>query len=65
MRWSFLIETGWCGFGFCGGLIPEARLGIVRLAACRGWLTERTKKEEVALRLAAVALALPVDHFLP
>lgn len=30
------IEIGLCGFGASGGLIPELRLGVVRLWCCRG-----------------------------
>jgi len=32
MRWTFFAEFGWCGFGANRGLIPEARLGFVRIA---------------------------------
>lgn len=32
MRWTYLTEFGWCGFGFEGGLIPELRIGLVRFA---------------------------------
>ena len=32
MRWTFLTELGWCGFGAARGLIPELRVGFVRVA---------------------------------
>ena len=51
-RWSLLFETGWVGFGWCGGLIPELRLGIVRLSVCRGWMTDAYRKSRDALASA-------------
>lgn len=37
--WTLLLGFGWCGFGFDrAGLLPELRLGVLRVAWCRGWL---------------------------
>ncbi len=36
MRWTLFIEAGLCGFGYDGGFLPEARLGIVRVSWMRG-----------------------------
>jgi len=36
MRRTWAIETGRCGWGVSGGLVPELRLGWVRLWTCSG-----------------------------
>jgi len=36
MRRTFAIEFGRCGFGVSGGLVPELRLGWVRMWTCSG-----------------------------
>lgn len=41
MRFTLLTEWGFCGFGFASDLVPELRLGIVRVAWCRGSLITR------------------------
>lgn len=38
-----MAEWGWCGFGASRGLVPELRLGIVRLACCRGSIVDRVR----------------------
>lgn len=43
MRWSLMFETGWCGFGASGGLVPEIRCGFVRVAVTRGSVAERLR----------------------
>ena len=56
MRASIIIEIGWCGFGFDGGLIPDARLGLLRFAWCRGSLLDKAREWQASLRRAASAL---------
>lgn len=53
MRWTVIVGFGWCGFGLSGGLLPEVRLGLVRLACCRGWLLERVGQIQAALDACA------------
>lgn len=65
MRWSLLIETGWCGVGFAGGMIPEVRLGFLRVAVCRGWLLDHVRRYRTALTAASHALGLPDGALLP
>lgn len=36
MRRTWAIEIGKCGWGSSGGLVPELRLGWVRLWTCSG-----------------------------
>lgn len=38
---AICIELGWFGFGGSWDLFPEVRIGIVRIAWCRGSLIER------------------------
>ena len=54
--WTFLLGVGWCGVGWSGGLLPEVRLGLVRVAWCRGWIGDRVQHWHQALveRVAAV-----------
>lgn len=54
--WTLLLGVGWCGFGWSGGLLPELRLGVLRLAWCRGWIGARVEGWRLALveRVAAV-----------
>ena len=47
---TLILEFGWCGFGWEGGLVPEIRLGLLRIAWCRGSLLERMLKMRDALR---------------
>jgi hypothetical protein len=46
---SLIFECARCGFGWSSGLIPEIRLGIVRVAWCRGSLLSRVEKWKAAL----------------
>lgn len=43
MRWTLMVETGWCGFGASGGLVPEVRCGVVRFAFTRGGVADRLR----------------------
>jgi len=56
--WTILLHVGWCRPGVTGGPVPELRLGVVRVAWCRGWLGERVRGRE----LLAVGIAL--EHVL-
>lgn len=49
MRATIIIEFGWCGFGWSGGLIPDIRAGLMRLAWCRGSLLDRVREWRDAL----------------
>lgn len=51
--WTLMLGFGVCGFGYEGGLLPELRLGLVRLAWCRGWIGERVRGWRDALRQCA------------
>lgn len=51
-----LIETGLCGFGFSGGMVPEVRLGVVRVAATRGWISAHIRQWAAALEVATANL---------
>lgn len=53
---TILIQLGWCGFGASGGLVPELRLGLLRVAACRGWVMDAIDRYRTALRAATRAL---------
>lgn len=53
---SFGIDVGWCAFGAEGGLLPNVRLGIVRLWWCRGSIFDRLQKLHIALAEAAKEL---------
>ena len=33
---TFAIEWGRCGFGVTGGLVPELRIGLIRVWTCSG-----------------------------
>lgn len=55
-RWTMLIETGLCGFGFSGGMVPEVRLGVVRVAATRGWISAHIRQWAAALEVATANL---------
>lgn len=35
-----MLECGWCGFGASGGLVPELRLGLLRIAVTRGGVAD-------------------------
>jgi len=50
--WTILLHVGWCRPGVTGGPVPELRLGVVRVAWCRGWLGERVRWWHEALRQA-------------
>lgn len=56
MRWTLMVETGWCGFGASGGLVPELRLGCLRFAVTRGSVADRFRDMLRTLGDAAVAL---------
>jgi len=55
---AICVEVGCCGFGYTTGLIPELRMGVVRLMWCRGSLFERLQGWRQALRDAASELRL-------
>lgn len=46
---TLILELGWCGFGYAGGLVPEVRLGLLRVTWCRGSLMERVRRWNLAL----------------
>lgn len=50
MRFTTLIEWGRCGFGYSSDLLPELRLGLVRIAWCRGSIVERISGLRQSLR---------------
>ena len=62
LRFTMMAELGWCGFGRSGGLVPELRLGLVRLAFCRGSLLERMRGWHEALRAARSMVHLHGPH---
>lgn len=47
---AILFEVGWFGFGAAGGLIPELRVGVVRLAFTRGYFADALHRAAVAVR---------------
>jgi len=53
---TFAVEFGCCGWGASGGLVPELRLGVVRLWTCDGSVVEMLSKLRVALADAAAEL---------
>ena len=56
VRRTFSIELGSCGWGCDGGLVPELRLGWVRVWTCDGSVVEMLAKLRVALAEAAAEL---------
>lgn len=73
MRWTLMLEVGWCGFGASGGLVPELRLGLLRVAVTRGGVADRLRGMLRTLGDAAAMLRnaqrprivpapLPKDH---
>lgn len=56
IRRTFAIEIGRCGFGVSGGLVPEIRLGIVRIWTCSGSVVSQLAKLRQALADAAQEL---------
>lgn len=50
---SIGVDFAWCGFGWEGGLLPNVRLGVVRLWWCRGSMFDRLSRLHVALAAAA------------
>lgn len=58
-QWALLLELGWCGFGASGGLLPELRLGLVRIVATRGSLLGLFAQH---LASNAAALGVARDH---
>lgn len=46
---TFIIELTLCAPGYTGGLVPELRLGLVRLSWCRGSLIDRLRRWQSAL----------------
>lgn len=53
IRRTFAIEIGRCGFGASGGLVPELRLGWVRIWTCSGSVVETLSRLRIALAQAA------------
>lgn len=45
---SLITEFGPCGFGRDGGLVPQIRLGLVRVAWCRGSIIARMEQKLLA-----------------
>lgn len=56
MRFTVLVEWGPCGFGRSNDLVPELRLGIVRLACCRGSIVARIDDLRQTLKNALAEL---------
>ena len=52
-RFTIIAEFGWCGFGASHGLVPELRLGLLRLACCRGSIIAKVMEWGDALAAAA------------
>jgi hypothetical protein len=50
------IEAGWCGFGYAGGMVREARLGLVRV--CLYDSSIDAELSEIRQTLIAADLAL-------
>lgn len=53
---TWAIEFGKCGWGLSGGLVPELRLGCVRLWTCADSVVETLRKLRTALADAAAEL---------
>jgi hypothetical protein len=53
---TFALEWGACGFGVSGGLVPEIRLGWVRLWTCSGSVVSVVARAQAALTAAAAEL---------
>lgn len=53
---TWTIETGKCGWGWSGGLVPELRLGWARFWWCQGSVVETLSKLRAALADAAAEL---------
>lgn len=52
MRFTVLFECGpWIGIGIANGLVPELRIGFVRVAFVRGLISERFCSYAAALRM--------------
>ena len=47
---TYAITFERCGWGISGGLVPEIRLGWVRLWKCRGSVISQLASMRVALR---------------
>lgn len=47
---AILFEVGWFGVGLSGGLIPELRLGIVRIAFTRGYFADALRRAAEAVK---------------
>lgn len=58
MRRTFSLELGKCGWGCSGGLVPELRLGRVRLWTCNGSVVDMLSNLRIALANAAAELRL-------
>lgn len=52
MRFTVLWEVGWCGFGRSNDLVPELRLGFIRIACCRGSIVARILELRSSLQRA-------------
>lgn len=55
---TWALEWGACGWGWSGGLVPELRLGHVRVWTCKGSVVEQLAKLRRALADAAAELKL-------
>jgi len=53
---TFAIEWGACGWGAAGGLVPELRLGRVRIWTCAGSVVGQLSWLRIALADAAAEL---------
>lgn len=50
------MDIGFCGFGIEGGLLPNVRIGVVRVWWCRGAIGARVIELSAALTAAKHAL---------
>lgn len=46
---TVIVEVSLCAPGWSGGLVPELRLGVLRLSWCRGSLIARVREWRDAL----------------
>ena len=52
VRATCSIEFGWVGWGASGDLVPELRLGWVRVWCCRGGVFNKVASLNASLRAA-------------
>ena len=49
---TLAFEIGFCGFGVSDGVIPELRLGVLRVWVCQGSVVDRLREYQAALNMA-------------